>query len=70
MRIPKVWLEQLDLGEEVELSIHADRLVIRSARRRRQGWDEQFRAMHEQGEDRMVDEFPSTAWDVHEWEWE
>ena len=70
VRIPKVWLEQLDLGEEVELSVHADRLVIRSAHRRRHGWDEQFRAMHEQGEDRTVDEFPQSIWDVHEWEWE
>ena len=69
VRIPKVWLDQLDFAEEVELSVHADRLIIRSARRARQGWDEQFRAMHEAGEDRVVDQFPASAWDSQEWEW-
>ena len=69
VRIPKVWLEQLNLNEEVELSVHADRLVVRSARHPRQGWDEQFRAMHEQRDDRPVDNFPPSAWDAQEWEW-
>lgn len=69
IRIPKVWIEQLGLGEEVELSVHADRLVIRSARITRSGWDEQFRAMHEQEDDRLVDEFPESTWDSSEWEW-
>jgi antitoxin MazE len=69
VRIPKVWLEQLDLDGEVELSVHRDRVVIRSARCPRQGWDEQFRTMHERGDDRPVDEFPPSAWDAQEWEW-
>ena len=42
VRIPKVWLEQLGLDEEVEMTVQADRLVIRSARRPREGWEEQF----------------------------
>jgi antitoxin MazE len=37
VRIPKVWLDQLNLGEEVEMAVQADRLVIRSAHRPRQG---------------------------------
>ncbi len=31
VRIPKIWLEQLHLGEEVEMAVQADQLVIRSA---------------------------------------
>lgn len=69
VRIPKVWLDQLDMNGEVEMAIEADRLVLRSSRRPRQGWEEQFRAMHEQGDDRPVDAFPATAWDESEWEW-
>jgi antitoxin MazE len=69
VRIPKIWLEQLNLGEEVELAVEADQVVIRSGRRPRQGWDEQFRAMHERGDDRPTDEFPATTWDKEEWEW-
>jgi antitoxin MazE len=69
IRIPKVVIEQLGLGTEVELSVHTDRLVVRSARRPRQGWAKKFREMHERGDDRMIDEFPPTTWDLEEWEW-
>jgi antitoxin MazE len=69
VRIPKVWLDQLDLGDEVEMAVQADQLVIRSARRPRQGWDQLFRTMHEQDDDRPVDAFPPSAWDDREWEW-
>jgi antitoxin MazE len=69
LRIPKVWIEQLDLGDEVEMSVQADRLVIRSAHCPREGWDEQFRAMHERGDDRLIEGFPASTWDEKEWEW-
>jgi antitoxin MazE len=69
VRIPKIWLDHLHLGEEVEMAVQADQLIIRSAHRPREGWEEQFRAMHEQGDDRLTDEFPQTAWDKLEWEW-
>ena len=69
VRIPKVWLEQLDLDDEVELRMEADQLVIRSARHPRQGWEDRFRAMHERGDDRPVAEFPASTWDDREWEW-
>jgi antitoxin MazE len=49
IRIPKVLLEQSGLGEEVELEVHDAQLVIRPAARPRQGWDEAFCAMAEQG---------------------
>ena len=69
VRIPKIWLEQLAWDEEVEMTVQADRLVIRSARRPRQDWDDQFRAMHERGDDRLPAELPASMWDEHEWEW-
>jgi antitoxin MazE len=69
VRIPKIWLEQLHFDKEVEMAIQADRLVIRSARQARQGWDEQFRAMHERGDDHPLDDFPANAWDGREWQW-
>ncbi len=68
VRIPKLWLDQLDWSDEVEMTIQADRLVIRSARRPRQDWDDYFRAMHERGDDRVI-ELPKSAWDEQEWEW-
>lgn len=69
VRIPKVWLEQLDLNDEVEMSIQADRLVIRSARRPRMDWEDRFIAMHECGDDRPIEDIPASSWDKQEWEW-
>jgi len=69
IRIPKVWLEQLQLGEEVELSIQQDKLLVRRARVTREGWGEAFRRMAEQQDDRPVDRAVVTQWDEQEWEW-
>jgi antitoxin MazE len=69
VRIPKTLLDQLDLGDEVEMAVRGNGLVIRPARRPREGWEEKFRAMHDAGDDRAVEEFPPSAWDAREWEW-
>jgi antitoxin MazE len=69
IRIPKVWLDQLGLDEEVEVAVQKDKLVIRRAHRSRQGWDEAFRSMAERGDDRLLDEPVATKWDQEEWEW-
>ena len=69
VRIPKLWVEQLALGEGVEMRVQADRLVICSSRRPRAGWEEQFRAMHGCGDDRLIEELPPSTWDEEEWEW-
>jgi antitoxin MazE len=71
IRIPKVLLEQTGLREEVELEVHDAQIVIRPAARPRQGWDEAFRAMAEQADDRLLDEDVSahTTWDTTEWQW-
>ena len=69
IRIPKVWLEQLQLGEEVELSIQQDELLVRRARVTREGWREAFRRMAERQDDRLVDRAVVTQWDEEEWEW-
>ena len=63
VRIPKVWLEQLGFSDEVEMAVQADQLVIRSARRPREGWEAKFWVMHERGDDRPIEELPASAWD-------
>jgi len=69
VRIPKVWLEQTKLGEDVELALRPDQVVIRRARHPRQNWEEQFRDMAEAGDDRLLDVGIATQWDRDEWEW-
>lgn len=71
LRIPKFAIEQLNLGEEVEMEIQPTQLVIRVAQQARQGWEEQFVRMAASGDDRLLDEesSPLTSWDDEEWEW-
>jgi antitoxin MazE len=71
IRIPKILLEQSNLGEEVELVLQEDQIVIRPVQHVRQGWEEAFRAMSERGDDELLDRdtLASTDWDEEEWEW-
>ena len=69
IRIPKLMLDQADLGDEVELELGENRIVIRSAKSSRQGWEEQFAIMAEKGDDRLLDKtIQTSSWDEDEWE--
>lgn len=71
VRIPRLLLEQTNLGEEVELEAHPDRIIIRPAYRTRHHWEEAFKAMAGQGDDELLDGdmVIPTVWDEEEWEW-
>ncbi|NET74432.1 MAG: AbrB/MazE/SpoVT family DNA-binding domain-containing protein [Sphaerospermopsis sp. SIO1G2] len=74
MRIPKLILDQIDLGiflgEEVELEAEADRIVIRKIHAVRAGWDDQFQLMAAYGDDQLLDDvILENEWDDTEWEW-
>ena len=69
VRLPKIWLDQLNLGPEVEMAMQSDKIVIRPALRPRQAWDEQFAAMAQAGDDRLLDAVVPTSFDKDEWEW-
>jgi antitoxin MazE len=70
IRIPKLLLDQLNLGEEVEMEVLDNQLVVRAASHPRHNWAEQFRSMAEHCDDRLVDQttVSLTTWD-NEWEW-
>ncbi len=72
IRIPKLLLEQVGLRGEIELQAEEGRLILRSAPGRRQGWDELFQQMAQQGDDRLLDAdaLPPAEWDNAEWTWE
>ncbi len=72
IRIPKVLLEQVGLTAEVELEVQGDQLVLRAARRPREGWEMQFRQMAEHGDDALLDQNvrSGSSWDEEEWTWE
>jgi len=71
IRLPKAVIEQAGLDDEIELKVESGRVVIRSVKNPRAGWDEECRLMHERGDDALIDgPLPSlTKFDEEEWEW-
>ena len=69
VRIPKLMIDQAGLGEEVEISVRREGLMIGPVHGRRAGWDAQFAAMAAQGDDQLLDTHQSTEWDDTEWTW-
>lgn len=71
IRIPKILLDQANLGEEVEVELKGNKLIISSLQSPRQGWDEQFAEMGSRGDDRLIDSeaIKLSSWDEEEWEW-
>jgi antitoxin MazE len=71
IRIPKILLNQAEIGEDVELEVQGHNLVIRPARGLRHGWDEKFAQMAEHHDDQLLDAdaISTSSWDTDEWEW-
>ncbi len=71
IRIPKLLIEQTGLGEEVEIQVEGNRLIIGPAACPRAGWNAAFRKMADAGDDALLDgdvQVP-TSWEGAEWEW-
>jgi antitoxin MazE len=70
IRIPRVVVEQAGLTGDVELEVRRKHLLVRPARRTREGWDERFRAMARRGDDSLL--WPAvslSSFDEKQWEW-
>ena len=71
IRIPKLLLDQSGLGTEVELDVHKEQIVIRSASKPRKDWAKRFRQISERGDDKLLDRevTAQSSWDEDEWQW-
>ena len=69
IRVPKVLLEHAQLPEDVELQAEHGRLVIRAARGPRAGWATAAKAMHDRGDDQLLDATTSNSFDAKDWQW-
>jgi antitoxin MazE len=70
VRIPKPFLEQAGLENEVELRLVEDGIVIEAVNPTRAGWADAARALHEREGDGLLDEPGLTRFDEFEWELE
>ena len=71
IRIPKLFLEQSRLQDEVEMEAQGNQIVLRSATVPRQGWGEAFQEMVAEGDDQLLDgdQVKASQWDEREWQW-
>jgi antitoxin MazE len=71
IRIPKIILEQCQLGPDVELEVKGKTLIISSASHPRQGWEAKFQSMAAAGDDHLLDGelAGQSQWDEDEWQW-
>ena len=71
IRIPKPLIEEIGFGEEVEIQVEGNRLIIAPADRPRANWAACFRKMAQAGDDSLIDGDVQirTAWEKDEWEW-
>lgn len=54
IRLSKTVLEKYNFTDTVELVLEKDYLVIKPKKTPRQGWDNVFKTMHENGDDNLL----------------
>lgn len=71
VRLPRLFLEEAELDEEVEMEVQEDQVIIRLVPRPRRSWEREFDGMTARGDDRLLDPkaFSLTAWDEEKWVW-
>jgi hypothetical protein len=63
-------LDACSLKNEVEVEAHGNCLIIRSPAGQRERWDEAFRKMASNQDDKLLlNDAPPKRWDNEEWEW-
>jgi antitoxin MazE len=70
IRIPKPLIEQCGFGDQVELRVIPEGLVVAPTRRTpRSGWKESFRAAQAAITDPSPEDGPPSSFDHEEWQW-
>lgn len=59
------------IPNEVDIEVQGNQIVRRSLRRARKGWEDSFRQMASNGDDRLLYDhlLKQTSWDENEWQW-
>ena len=72
IRIPKSFIEQSGINNEVELELKDDRIIIKSLSNVRKNWDSAFKKMYENHDDILLDSNSlsnQSSWNNEEWTW-
>lgn len=69
LRLPKAFIEQARLGDEVELELHDESIVISRSASPRQDWAEAAARAAQSTEGELLDAPVETRFDREEWRW-
>jgi antitoxin MazE len=69
VRLPKTLIEQAALGEEVELELRNDAILIKRTPTVRVGWAEAAAEAAARGDDELIGDDVTTRFDREEWKW-
>ncbi len=68
IRIPMVILKQCNIGNEVDLRVEKEKIIIKPVKTSaREGWNDAFRLMHEKKDDALL--LDETIDLMENWEW-
>ena len=70
IRIPKSFIEEAGLANEVELRVVDSGILIERVYAPRAGWKEGARKLRERGDDGLLDEPVASDFDTSEWDWD
>ena len=54
IRLSKTLIDKYHIKDKVDLRLEKDQIVIKSISSPRRGWDKAFKAMHENGDDKLI----------------
>ncbi len=71
VRLPRLFLEEAEMDEEVEMEVQEGQVIIRLVPRPRRNWEKEFGGMTARADDRLLDPkaLSLTGWDEEKWEW-
>jgi antitoxin MazE len=70
IRLPKQIIDELELGDAVELETRGREVIIRPARDLHEGWEASAIEMHGRGGDHLlIGELSASSWDESDWTW-
>lgn len=69
IRLPKAPLAMSGIEKDVEIAVTNGSIIIRPAKKAREGWAESFQAMASSSDNALLDEHIPTEWDEEDWEW-
>jgi len=69
IRIPAHILQQCEIEDLINMEVVDGKIVLSPLGKPRQGWDEQFRLMHKNGDDKLLIGDSLEAGEEDDWTW-